>query len=163
VPLPPLARTIIQEALEAATSKTHLFVGERGKPYRSDWMAKVVKRALDSHNEELAEDERIPRLTIHDLRRTVATCMERMGIPMTVIAATLNHISAKQASVTQRHYAHADLNMEIRAALTRWQATVEAILAGADPFETRVEDIQELEQRMLAKGFGGTARLRVVP
>jgi integrase len=162
IPLPPLARTIIQEALAASPSRTHLFVGERGKPYRSDGMAKVLKRALDAHNDELSEEERIPRFTIHDLRRTVATCMERMGIGMTIIAATLNHISAKQASVTQRHYAHADLNMEIRAALTRWQATVEAILAGADPFETRVEDIHELEQRMLAKGFGGPARLRIV-
>jgi hypothetical protein len=64
---------------------------------------------------------------------------------MTVIAATAG-------SVTTRHYAHEDLSAEVRV---RWQAVVERVLAGDDPFTVKREDIDELEGRVLAKGFGG--------
>jgi integrase len=162
VPLPPLARKIISAALKASSSEAHVFVGARGKPGRSDDISHEVADLINSHNETAGDGKQIERFTPHDLRRTVATSLEKMGVPLNIISATLNHISAKAASVTSQHYTHADLSMEVRGALTRWQATLEAILAGADPFETRVEDIEELERRMLAKGFGGPARLRVV-
>jgi len=84
-----------------------------------------------------------------------------MGIAMTVIAAALNHISARAGSVTTRHYAHADLSAEVHVALTRWQAVVERVLAGDDPLTVKPEDIDELEARALAKGFGGPPYLRV--
>lgn len=162
VPLPPAAREIVKDALAAMRKNgRHVFVGARGKPYRSDGIAHDIADLIAHHNKE-HPDQPVEHFTPHDLRRSVATGLEHMGIPLNTISATLNHISGKRGNVTSAHYAHADLSMEIRAALTRWQATVEAILAGADPFVVKHEDIHDLETRMLAKGYGGPARLRVV-
>jgi integrase len=155
VPLPPLARDIIRGAMSGEDSEPendHLFVGARGKPARADDVAHDLAEAISTHNSDRTKKHRIEQFTPHDLRRTVATSLEKMGVPTMVISKVLNHISAKAASVTTRHYAHADLELEVRAALTRWQAALEQILGGEDPFETRIEDIAELERRMLAKG-----------
>jgi integrase len=160
LPLPPLARQIVREAMAATVSKTHLFVGERGAVARTDDLAHDLLDAIRQHNEN--SFDAIERFHVHDLRRTVATGLEAMGVPITVISAALNHISTKSASITSKHYAHADLSAEVRIALTRWQATVERVLAGDDPFTVKPEDIDELEARALARGFGGPAHLRVV-
>jgi integrase len=164
VPLPPRAREIIGAALTDIDEKAvHLFVGGRGAVCRSDSVAHELADLISTHNEaaEEAGHEPIEPFTAHDLRRTMATGLQMIGIPMPVISAALNHISAKASSVTTAHYAHADLTMEVRAALTRWQAVVGQCVSGEDPFEVRVDDIEELECRMLARG-AGVARLRVV-
>ena len=88
---------------------------------------------------------------MHDLRRTVASGLEILGVPANVISTALNHISAKKASVTGRHYLHGDLTRSVQAALTEWQGTLEAILY-----------IEAMEERLLAKGKGGVAHLRPV-
>ncbi len=163
LPLPPLAREIIRETLAVIPKDQEpLFAGARGKVERADRMSHVVADLIIDYNAETKPEDRVEAFTPHDLRRTMATGLEAMGISTNVTSATLNHISAKGGSVTTKHYTHADLTMEMRGALTRWQATVEAIMAGANPFEQREEDIEELERRMLAKGYGGPARLRVV-
>lgn len=151
VPLPPLVREIIGDALADATDKRNVFTGGRGKAVRSDTIAHEIADAIAEHNEAAEEGKRVEPFTPHDLRRTMATGLEAMGVPNNVIGAALNHISAKRSSVTSAHYTHADLSMEVRRALTRWQAKVEAILAGEDPFATRAEDIVQLEQRMLSR------------
>ena len=125
-------------------------------------VAHELAAAIEEFNSGKPKSKQVVAFTPHDLRRTVASGLEKMGVPMTVISALLNHISTKAASVTTAHYAHADLTMEVRVALTRWQATLERVLAGEDPFAARPEDIERLERRMLAKGFGGPARFRVV-
>lgn len=170
VPLPPLARQIISEALADANKEPdgdeerpdQIFVGARGKPARADDVAHDIAEQIAAFNKYRAAKEQIAPFTPHDLRRTVATALERMGIPITIISALLNHISTKASSVTSAHYTHADLSMEIRAALTRWQATLDHVIAGHDPFATSVEDIEALERRMLAKGYGGRKHLHVV-
>jgi integrase len=169
VPLPPLARQILREAMshrksddDEAGENDHLFLGTRGKPARADDIAHEIADAIHSFNDDRPQKQRIEPFTPHDFRRTVATSLEKMGVPTTVISKVLNHISEKSASVTSKHYTHADLEMEVRAALTRWQGTLERIIAGDDPFEARAEDIEALERRMLAKSSGGRARLHVV-
>jgi integrase len=162
VPMPPLARQIVQEAMAAATSKKHVFVGKRGKPARPDDLAHDLADAVAGHNVGRREGDHLVAFVVHDVRRTVASGLEAMGVPITIISTALNHISTKAANVTTRHYAHADLSAEVRVALTRWQATIERVLAGDDPFTVRPEDIDELETRALAKGFGGPPHLRVV-
>jgi integrase len=162
VPLPPLARQLVQEAMAATSSKTHLFIGEHGAVARPDYLSHDLADAIADHNASRPEHERMASFTPHDVRRTVATGLEAMGIPLTVISATLNHISTKAASVTTKHYTHADMSTEVRIALTRWQATVQRVLDGDDPFTAKPEDIDELEARALAKGFGGAPHLRVV-
>jgi integrase len=65
--------------------------------------------------------------TIHDLRRTLATGLQRLGVRLEVTEAVLNHISGSRggiAGVYQRH----DWAVEKRAALDAWAAHVLAIV-----------------------------------
>ena len=61
--------------------------------------------------------------SVHDLRRTVATGLQRLGVRLEVTEAVLNHISGSRggiAGVYQRH----DWASEKRAALDAWAAHV---------------------------------------
>jgi integrase len=65
--------------------------------------------------------------TVHDLRRTLATGLQRLGVRLEVTEAVLNHISGSRggiAGVYQRH----DWAPERRAALDAWAAHVLAIV-----------------------------------
>ncbi|MGC2078775.1 MAG: integrase arm-type DNA-binding domain-containing protein [Xanthobacteraceae bacterium] len=67
--------------------------------------------------------------SIHDLRRTVATGFQRLGVRLEVTESVLNHISGSRggiAGVYQRH----DWAAEKRAALEAWAAHVSAIIEG---------------------------------
>ena len=69
---------------------------------------------------------------VHDLRRTVATGLQRLGIRLEVTEAVLNHISGSRggiAGVYQRH----DWAAEKRAALDAWSEHVVSILRGRTP------------------------------
>jgi integrase len=73
--------------------------------------------------------------SVHDLRRTVATGLQRLGVRLEVTEAVLNHISGSRggiAGVYQRH----DWAGEKRAALDAWAAhvlaTVEGRIAGGN-------------------------------
>lgn len=60
---------------------------------------------------------------VHDLRRTVATGLQSLGVRLEVTEAVLNHISGSRggiAGVYQRH----DWASEKRAALDAWAAHV---------------------------------------
>lgn len=165
VPLPPLARTVMQTAVEAIKyekGRSHLFVGKRGAVARADDIAHDVAGAIAAWNAEHGDDDKIEPFTPHDLRRTMATRLEETGTPTPVIENCLNHITAKSGSVTRRHYAHGDQSLPKRRALTTWQALVEQCIAGGDPFEVRVEDIQAVEARALAEASGGKLNLRLV-
>jgi len=57
--------------------------------------------------------------TIHDLRRTLATGLQRLGVRVEVTEAVLNHVSGTRAGIVgvyQRHH----FNDEKRAALDSW-------------------------------------------
>ncbi|MFL5195782.1 MAG: tyrosine-type recombinase/integrase, partial [Microvirga sp.] len=58
----------------------------------------------------------------HDLRRTCATGMARLGVLGEIIARILNH--ATPAGVTNAHYNHYDYIQEKRSALSRWGEAV---------------------------------------
>jgi hypothetical protein len=66
---------------------------------------------------------------VHDLRRTAATGLQRLGVRLEVPEAILNHISGSRggiAGVYQRH----DWAAEKRAALDAWAAHVRSIVEG---------------------------------
>jgi integrase len=160
VRLPPLARQIIADAIAASPSNLYVFVGARGRPLRSDTLLHRLAEAIDDFNKTKMNP--IEPFVVHDLRRTVASGLELLGVPANVISCALNHVSAKKASVTGKHYLHGDLTRSVQAALTEWQGTLEAVLAGGDPLTVRDEDIDAIEARMLARGRRGVAHLRLV-
>ena len=70
--------------------------------------------------------------SVHDLRRTVATGLQRLGVRLEVTEAVLNHISGSRggiAGVYQRH----DWAAEKRAALDAWAAHMLAIAEQRTP------------------------------
>ena len=85
-----------------------------------------AKNALDA----LAKDSRygtpLDAWRIHDLRRTLATGFQRLGIRFEVTEATLNHVSGAKggiAGIYQRH----DWKEEKRSALEAWARHIAAI------------------------------------
>jgi integrase len=78
-----------------------------------------AKARLDSFLS--AKDGPMEPWTFHDLRRTAATHMGRLGVSLEVIARVLNHA---RAGVTAKHYALYEYEAEKRSALDRWAAEV---------------------------------------
>ena len=72
---------------------------------------------------------RIPPWRLHDLRRTCATGMAGIGIQPHVVEAVLNHVSGAKAGVAGVYNVHS-YSAEKTAALERWTAHVEALIAG---------------------------------
>ncbi len=74
----------------------------------------------------------------HDLRRTAASLMASIGVPVHIIEIILNH---SPAGVTRRHYDHYAYDREVEAAMIRWAEHLERILADAEgdvlPFRHR--------------------------
>jgi hypothetical protein len=73
----------------------------------------------------------LPPWRVHDLRRTAATGLQRLGVRFEVTEAVLNHVSGAKggiAGVYQRH----DWATEKRAALDAWASQVGQLLTSAD-------------------------------
>lgn len=76
------------------------------------------------------EPETIEPWRIHDLRRTVATGLQRLGIRFEVIEAVLNHVSGSKSGVAGVYQRH-DWQHEKRAALNAWASHIGRLLMPA--------------------------------
>jgi integrase len=72
----------------------------------------------------------IAPFTSRDLRRTVATRMEEIGISPFIVAHVLGHISVTKSSITSKVYARYDYAREKRAAVKRWEVHLRGIIDG---------------------------------
>ena len=70
----------------------------------------------------------MPEWVLHDLRRTVASGMARLGVSLAVIEKVLNHVSGSFAGIVGV-YQHHEFADEKRAALEKWASHVERIVA----------------------------------
>ena len=128
-----LVRKLVGEGATRRRAEGLVFPGIAGTPF-AGWSKS--KRALD----KAIMDTRAKAATgqppaallpwnVHDLRRTVATGLQRLGVRLEVTEAVLNHISGTRggiAGVYQRH----DWSAEKRAALDGWAAHVASIANG---------------------------------
>ena len=71
----------------------------------------------------------LPHWTTHDLRRTLATGLQRLGIRLEVTEAILNHVSGSRGGVAGIYQRH-DWATEKRAALDTWGSHVLAVVSG---------------------------------
>jgi integrase len=69
---------------------------------------------------------------IHDLRRTVATGLQKLGVPLEVTEAILGHTSGSRSGVVRIYQRH-DYLPERKAALESWGAYVMALVDGQKP------------------------------
>jgi integrase len=127
VPLNDLALAIL-EGLGGATRRRGLIFSTTGKTPVSG--ISKFKRRLDAamliQMQDAAEpagleasEIKLAPWRLHDVRRTVATGLQRLGVRFEVTEAILNHVSGAKsvvAGVYQRH----DWKDEKRAALTAW-------------------------------------------
>ena len=65
----------------------------------------------------------VPHWTLHDLRRTMATGLQRLGIRLEVTEAVLNHLSGARSGIVGVYQRHHYFD-EKRAALAAWSKEV---------------------------------------
>lgn len=81
----------------------------------------------------------MPPWRIHDLRRTVATGLQRLGVRLEVIEAVLGHISGSRAGVVGTYQRHS-FQLEAATALDAWGDHVGRLL---DPSPARVVPLRQ--------------------
>jgi integrase len=89
------------------------------RPFRSFW---DLKKRLD-------EVSGVTGWTLHDIRRTVASGLQRLGVRLEVTEAVLNHRSGSTAGIVGVYQRH-DYAAEKRDALQRWADHVDALVTG---------------------------------
>ena len=102
-----------------------------------------AKNRLDKAIDALAEkqDASPPApWRLHDLRRTLATGLQRLGVRFEVTEAVLNHVSGSKSGVAGIYQRH-DWAPEKVAALEAWAAHVAVLMTGAD--QTNVIQLSE--------------------
>jgi integrase len=67
--------------------------------------------------------------TLHDIRRTVASGLQRLGVRLEVTEAVLNHRSGSMAGIVGVYQRH-DYASEKRDALARWADHIDALASG---------------------------------
>lgn len=81
---------------------------------------------------ERGEPVEIPRWTFHDARRTAATGLARLGIPVRVTEAVLNHVSGTGGGIVAVYQRH-DYAAEKQQALETWGRFVLSLVEGKAP------------------------------
>jgi integrase len=125
VPLSAQAQAILRAApriqREGAERPDLVFPGQRG-PFRG---FSKSKEALDGVSG-------VSDWRLHDLRRTMATGLQKLGVRLEVTEAVLNHTSGSRAGIigVYQRYTWAD---EKRAALNAWGAHIAAIVNKSEP------------------------------
>jgi integrase len=90
-----------------------------------------AKNALDAAATDARDGQPLEAWRIHDLRRTMATGFQRLGVRFEVTEATLNHVSGAKGGVAGIYQRH-DWRDEKQSALEAWARHVAAIIAPAD-------------------------------
>lgn len=127
VPLNALAVEVLDEMAGSGTwpVRGHIFRTSSGRGFTG---YHKCKQKLD---ELVANDggEPMRPWRLHDLRRTLATGFQRLGVRFEVTEAILNHVGGARAGVAGIYQRH-DWKLEKRAAMDVWNAHVSAIIAG---------------------------------
>src|SRR5262249_25053458 len=115
VPLSNLALSLVKEVKTAAAA--------RGSTVFFNLKPARISDAINAANGSF----QIGHWTCHDLRRTAATGMAKLGSPY--VSHVLNHRSITKRGVTNQHYVHYDFGAEKKAALDMWAKHVAKIIA----------------------------------
>lgn len=131
--LVPLSSAAVEifETVPAIDGSAKLFPSradpERGASGFSRALARITEDMAKVLSGNATEPAKIDHFTLHDLRRTMATGLQRLGVRLEVTEAVLNHVSGTRgglAGVYQRH----DFLEEKRHALDAWAADVKRIV-----------------------------------
>jgi integrase len=101
--------------------------------------AAIAERLREEAKARGAVPEAMPDWILHDLRRTVATNLQRLGVRLEVTEAVLNHVSGSRAGIVGVYQKH-DYAAEKRAALMAWATRLAEIVSG----EAQASNVVEL-------------------
>ena len=131
VPLPPLARGLVDDALrrsnEAAVFPSDFIARETIARHS---LSQGLKREIERLEGEDAESLKANPPTPHDLRRTCATHLAALGVLREDRLAVLAHTAG---DVHGAHYDKYERLKEKRAALSNWEAKLASIVTAAKP------------------------------
>jgi len=123
VPLPPQAQELVKQALALAPDSDFVFTTNGQSPL---YIGSKIKNRLD----ELMGDPAPWRL--HDLRRTAAMNLQKLGVKLEVTEALLNHVSGSRAGIVGI-YQRYQYGPEVAAALKAWAQRLDNILSEKKP------------------------------
>ncbi|WP_458093773.1 tyrosine-type recombinase/integrase [Roseomonas sp. WA12] len=132
VPLPPQALTILQDVPRVTIDgEPAALVFANAKGTAPSGFGKVVDRLETRLAAVLAEaGAPVPApWVLHDIRRTVATGLQRLGVRLEVTEAVLNHVSGSRAGIVGVYQRHGWAK-EARAALAAWEGHVLRVAEG---------------------------------
>jgi integrase len=121
LPLPPLARRIIS-AMPVIDDSDFVFTTNGRNPITGNW-GKAKKRISVRAGIDPAS------WRIHDVRRSTASGLQRLGVRVEVIERVLNHISGVYRGVAGT-YQRDPLAEEVRIALQKWSDHLEHLVGG---------------------------------
>lgn len=108
-----------KQLLFTTTGKTPVSGYSRAKSRIDELMAKTGKR----------EHVEIRPWTVHDIRRTVATGMQSLGVKLEVTEEVLNHKTGSRTAIARRYQVY-EYEAEKRAALETWERHLLALVSG---------------------------------
>jgi integrase len=115
------------------TTKTHVTGYSNAKDA-------IDKAMLGILREEMGDKvEALPQWQFHDLRRTLITNLQKLGVRLEVTEAILNHVSGASRSDAAGHYHLHAWTDEKRAALDMWARRLAEIVENAPPATNVVE------------------------
>nr|WP_277613637.1 site-specific integrase [Neoroseomonas marina] len=123
--LVPLSASALEIIRSQPREKGAIYVFQSRGETSPSGFSKMKARLDDAVGESVAP------WVLHDLRRTAATGMQRLGVLPVIIEAVLNHVSGTRTGIVgvyQRHQYEA----ERRDALDRWSKHVMDLIAAAD-------------------------------
>jgi integrase len=105
-------------------SNPYVFGRDDGRPF-TGWDRS--KKDLDARIK--AAGIAVEHWVVHDLRRTCATGLQRLGVRLEVTEAILNHVSGSRGGIVAVYQRH-EYDGEKRAALEAWDTHVKEIVEG---------------------------------
>jgi integrase len=126
IPLPRLAVETVKDAVELSGDSEFVFptrLGRGGPIDRHTLTVAMVRFAQKVKGTWLRETP-----TPHDLRRTLTTRLAELKVPKEVRDRVLNHVTSLR-DPESKHYNLYEFESEKRAALARWAAEIESIIA----------------------------------
>ena len=129
IPLSEQAAELFQRALELSDNAEFAFPANTGsvkigkKPRTPHINGQSVSRAMRRLRERYDLDD----VTLHDMRRCVATWLGNQAVRPGVIELILNHT---KTDVTGRHYMFAKMSDAVRQALQSWADHVDGLVLG---------------------------------
>lgn len=124
VPLSSLAVGLIRDAIAVAGEGSPFIFPNpsRTGPISAHAATRAMSRARKHFG--------VADFRIHDLRRTAATGLARLGVNPFTIGLVLDHVSTTKSSVTTKVYVKHGYDDEKRRALNRWAAHLEQFISG---------------------------------